>query len=269
MDIKLKGGKNFRDLGGLCNENGERVKSKLFIRGGNLAKLTDKDISFFTRNYDIATVIDLRTDTEMEDVVDREIPGTEHVSNPLFSGATAGISHERGSSLEDMVRLNKDKQLLYNTIPVMEDLYKYMFLNKDAIAQLARAVNIIVDNAIAGRATIYHCTKGKDRTGVTSLVILHMLGVPKETIIRDYMKTNRMALPEGIKYWLLITVFKADPKSAGKLFNCFVARRSFIESIYSSADENYGSMDSFIRDNLGISDEKLSAFRKAALEKAE
>lgn len=267
MDIKLKGGKNFRDLGGLRNENGEQVKSKLFIRGGNLSKLKDKDVAFLTSNYDIASVIDLRTDTEMEEKQDRMLPGVEYVANPLFSGATAGISHERGASLEDMVRLNKDKQLLYNTIPVMEDLYKYMFLNEGAISQLAKAIHIIVDNAIAGRATIYHCTKGKDRTGITSLVILHMLGVPKKTIFKDYLRTNRMALPEGIKYWILITVFKQDPKSAGKLFNCFVARRSFLESIYTSAHDNYGSLDSFIRNNLGISDEKLSAFKEAALEK--
>lgn len=266
MIIKLDGGSNFRDLCGIKNADGQKIKRGLFIRGGNLSHFSDRDVSLFTEQYDIASVIDLRTETEAEELPDREIPSAANVKNPLFSGATAGISHERGASVEDIVRINRTRGELFSALPYMGDLYKYIFTDDYAVKMLSRETNIIIDNVLSGRGTIYHCTKGKDRTGVTTLIILSMLGVPKRAIFRDYLLTNRVCLPEAIKYWLLIAVFRLDFPSAEKVFDCVAARRKFLREVYKTAEGKYGSMENFISRGLGISDERIEAFKKAALE---
>lgn len=266
MKIKLQGGINYRDLGGIKNKDGKSIKSGLFIRGGNLSTLTDRDIDFFVKNYDVATVIDLRTDTEAEEKSDREIPGSVHIFNPLFSGATAGITHETGASLEDMARKNKDRKALYNAIPDMAKFYREMVTNDYAISQLANELNIIIDNTLSGKATIYHCTKGKDRTGITTTMILSILNVSTEEIVKDYLLTNKAVLFDGIKYWLAITILKFNIPAANKIFNCFVARKKYIYSFVESINQNYGSMEAFVRDHLKITDQRLDSFRAVALE---
>ncbi len=266
MKISLEGGSNFRDLCGIKSVDGRKIKRGLFIRGGNLSRLTDRDVAFFSEKYDVASVIDLRTETEAEELPDREIPGAVNVKNPLFSGATAGISHERGASVEDIVRINRTRKDLFSALPYMGDLYKYIFSDEYAVKMLAQEINIIIDNTLSGRATIYHCTKGKDRTGVTTLIILSMLGVPKRAIYRDYLLTNRVCLPEAVKYWLAIAVFRLDFPSAGKIFDCVAARRKFLRAVYKTADEKYGSMENFISRGLLIASERIAAFKQAALE---
>ena len=55
------------------------------------------------------------------------------------------------------------------------------------IPAFSRFMRHIVDNAQGG--SVFHCSAGKDRTGMAAALILSALDVPRQTIIDDYMLT--------------------------------------------------------------------------------
>ena len=177
MKIKLKGGKNFRDLGGIRTSDGSTVKPGLFLRGAHLSNLEDRDITYLKENFDIAAVIDLRTSEERGELPDRELPGAENVHVPVLSARTAGLSHEnKGTTLKSISKARHGKKELEKIIPDLAVIYPRMMW-PEAGEKFRETLDIVMKNATQSRATLYHCTVGKDRTGIVSLLILTMLAI--------------------------------------------------------------------------------------------
>ena len=122
-------------------------------------------------------------------------------------------------------------------------------------------------NASASRATLYHCTVGKDRTGIVTLLILTMLGADRETITRDYLCTNRAAAAEANKNYLKLFAATFSHECASRLRGCYIARRSFLDAYYDAVEGAYGSVENYVKNGLGITEEEIASFRGCALEK--
>lgn len=264
MVIELSGGKNFRDLGGIKTADGRRVKEGLFIRGGHLSNLTDFDIGVLEK-YCPKSVIDMRSDVEQLDLPDRLIPGSEYLKVPLFSAKTAGLTRERGSTLEEIAENCSSNEEYMRVIPDLAGIYKMMGHSEEPVAGLSTVMRTVIANATEGRATIYHCSAGKDRTGIVSLLILTELGVKYERIMRDYLLTNKFVMGEAKKYYKMLLRKTGSKQVARKLMDCFVARRRYMESFIGGITEQYGSIEGFVRDGLGIGDGEIQKFREAAL----
>ncbi|MBP5313222.1 MAG: tyrosine-protein phosphatase [Clostridia bacterium] len=264
MVIKLSGGKNFRDVGGLKTADGRSVRKGLFIRGGHLSKLTDEDVEILNR-INPKTIIDLRTVEESEEKPDRAVPGSEHVKKPLFSAETAGLSRGKGASLETIIRNCKGKAEYMDAIPDLANVYPLIAETDEPVEASAEVMRIVMNNAIEGRATIYHCTAGKDRTGVVTLLILTLLGVPYKTIVRDYLLTNRYVQGEANKVYIWLLAKSRSFKVSGRLRDCIVARRRYLDSFVEAITKKYGSVESFITDGLGIEADLVERFREASL----
>ena len=156
MKIKLKGGKNFRDLGGIRTSDGSTVKPGLFLRGAHLSNLEDRDITYLKENFDIAAVIDLRTSEERGELPDRELPGAENVHVPVLSARTAGLSHEnKGTTLKSISKARPGKKELEKIIPDLAVIYPRMMW-PEAGEKFRETLDIVMKNATQSRATLYH-----------------------------------------------------------------------------------------------------------------
>ena len=264
MVIALSGAKNFRDLGGIRTADGRLVKPGLFIRGGHLAGITDGDIELLAK-IGPKTVIDMRTPEEESDNPDKAIPGSELIKLPLFSARTAGLSREKGSTLEALAGNCSSKDELFRLTPDLAAIYPLMARLDEPVAALSKVMHIIVENAVDGRATLYHCTAGKDRTGVVSLLILTALGVDYDTIMRDYLFTNKAVRAEADKYYLKLLISTRSRNVASKFRDCFVARRRYMDSFVEEINAKYGSVNGFIADGLGLGGDLIDQFKKASL----
>jgi len=162
--IALEGAVNFRDLGGYQAGNGRRIRWRTLFRADGLSRLTQPDRAVL-RQLGIATVVDLRTSSELEGgrfPVD-EIPvGFHHV--PLLDTVPDPDSFELTPGM---------LAAQYETIA------------RDAAPQIGRILNIVATRE--AHPVIIHCTAGKDRTGVLIAVLLGLLGVADETIVEDYV----------------------------------------------------------------------------------
>lgn len=220
---------NLRDLGGIPFPGGT-VPSGLFLRSGKLSILSKEDCVALCKQYKIGCVIDLRTRIETIEFPDPIPEGVEYLQIPLLKDATVGITHETGSDAMTILRkLRKDPDKIKEMIPDFEVLYKEIVTDEYCRGQLDKVVAKLKENAAKGICTLFHCTTGKDRTGIVSMALLKTYGVSDEDIIKDYLLTNRNVLFPTLKKCLGVALLTWNWSIVKIAYNSFMADRKLIE----------------------------------------
>jgi protein tyrosine/serine phosphatase len=171
-DLRWEGCFNVRDLGGLRTRDGGRTRPAAIVRADGLNRLTDAGWSAL-ESYGVRTVVDLRNDDELQaDVGTRPAP-IETVRIPLDDVADTGFwEHIRSNELDG------------------SPLYFGLFLQRKP-HQCADAVRALTDARPGG--VVFHCGRGRDRTGLVALLVLALAGVSSDDIVTDYeMSTGRV-----------------------------------------------------------------------------
>ena len=192
---------NLRDLGGIPLQDGKgKTPHDLYLRSGKLSALTPEECKKLCQEYHIACVIDLRTPIEAQEFPDPLPDGVEYELISLLKDSSIGITHETGSDPMTIIRsLRKQPEKLKKMIPGFASMYEQIVTDEYSRGQLDLVVNHLRKNAAEGKCTLFHCTAGKDRTGIVSMALLKSYGVADKNIIRDYMRTNRNAFWPTIK----------------------------------------------------------------------
>jgi protein-tyrosine phosphatase len=164
--LPIEGAFNVRDLGGYALERGA-TRWRSLLRADSLHRLTDADQQMLI-DYGVRTVIDLRHASETTTAPNVFAASTvvSYRSIPLFRAAPPAAN---GSAMP----------------PDLATIYRYML--DGCRAGLGEALAAIAD-ADDG-AVLFHCTAGKDRTGVVSALLLGIAGVAPDVIIHDYTLT--------------------------------------------------------------------------------
>ena len=222
---------NLRDLGGIAIGDRDCVPSGKWLRSGKLSVLTPEQCETLCRMYDIRCVVDLRTEVEVAEFPDPLPQGVEYINMPLFEGATVGISHETGSEPMTIIRrLRKQPEQLQSMVPDFEDLYRRMVTEPQSRQQIEKIVELLMDNAKNGRCTLFHCTVGKDRTGIVSMALLRRLGVDDRAIVKDYLRTNRSAFLPALGKSLAVLMMTGNRQIAAVVRKAYLADRRLIET---------------------------------------
>ncbi|MCR4899905.1 MAG: tyrosine-protein phosphatase [Treponema sp.] len=241
--IRLKNVKNYRDLGGLKTIDNREIKPHMLIRGTTLFSPGPYAIVRLKESYNLKTIIDLRTKKEMLEKPDVPIEGVEVFHMPIIDEAVAGISHEK--------RVHSMKSLVM--MPPMTELYVQM-VTKQSLDNLVKVLKFILTLPQEKYAVAFHCTAGKDRTGVVSALLLSFLGVDRATIIKDYMLTNpRIQIKANLAYiGLLLT--RGNHKLAHKIKHYFMAEPDFIKASLNQLEKDFGSLENFFKQKMGFSE---------------
>ena len=225
---------NLRDLGGI----NDVIPQGLFLRSGKLSILTPNECAELCKRYNIQCIIDLRTPVEAAEFPDPLPEGVEYLQIPLLKDAAVGITHETGSDPMTIIRnLRKHPEKLMEMIPDFYALYTDIVTDEYSRSQLDKVVETLRKNADKGITTLFHCTAGKDRTGIASIALLKSYGVGNEDIVRDYMRTNRNAFWPTIKKCLGVALLTRKWTLVKAAYRSFMADRKLIET----AIENYES----------------------------
>ena len=228
---------NFRDIG-----YSPLAKGKLF-RGTELSQLSEEDRNDLFLANNIKIIIDLRTPDECAEKKDAEIPGVKNINIPLLE-------------LEDM------SETVQGQFPNILPAYRHaVSLNKKP--QWSKIFEVLLENE-AG-ATYFHCTQGKDRTGIVAAIILSALGVDEETICQDYLKTNEnLSMPAEYRQYA-----EAMPEEIRKLFcGLFLVDKDFLAETFSEIKKQYGSMNEFLAQCCSLDEEKLAALKSKYLKQS-
>ncbi len=245
--IPFEGIRNFRDMGGYKTTDGRTVKYGVFYRSAELTGMTARDKEVFSK-LGIKYIFDYRDDSEALVKPDPILEGVINERIPAIAGEVQGLVQ----SMEDIVKSDLFKNI---KITGLAEMYGKMALNNRSYKRLFK----VIQNP-GNLGILHHCAAGKDRTGVGAALILSALGVPKETIIEDYLITNETMreFHEMVKAELAGQLKDEEIL----LFDAMMAaKEEYLQAVFTVIEETYGDMNVYFEKEMD-----LTAFNRTALQ---
>lgn len=216
---------------------------KRLLRCGNLYQISDQAVKELQEKYRVKNIVDLRTKKEREMQPDREVPGTEYQILDFFPDN--GMPGPTGSA--DQLTRMQSVEMVHQ---YMETLYSD-FITKESAREGLRSLLQLLKETTEG-ATIFHCFAGKDRTGIAAAVILTILGVPEETIMADYLETNRMRAEANKKILEGLRQKNVPEKMLVPIETALCVDRRYLNTSFEAAKQEYGSFERYIEVGIGF-----------------
>ncbi|WP_071130680.1 tyrosine-protein phosphatase [Enterococcus timonensis] len=253
-EIRLQGGFNFRELGGLENIHGQKIKSKKIIRAAALEQLTAEDLTFL-ENYGVTEVLDFRTKEEMLNAPDQLIARANYFQLPVFKEDETQ-STITPTALFEKILAGQSGQLK------MEEAYRDFVIEKQARETYA----IFFKHLLSDQSVIFHCTAGKDRTGFAAFLLLSALEVPTQTIWDDYLLTN-ISSDQRVKFLIQEAKNQQVPDLlVENIYDLLVAKTAYLQTSIDTIAENFGSVNHFLQDGLHLTNADLNDLKKIYLD---
>lgn len=237
-----------RELGGQQAADGRYVRHGMLYRGSALVGLSDEQRALVD-GFDLRFILDLRAEGEVVGKPDYVPLGAEYVR-------IAGMYDDDGLEV-DFSPMGIDrivKRLRGNPEAFMRGRYVSMAFGNPAIHELVRRF-------AAGQAPLYfHCTAGKDRTGVSAAILLTLLGVPDDDIVREFLLTNEYRAPLiNMRPEELPAGLSASDRENWAKING--VDEVDLRAVFAAIDERHSSREAYFRDEFGIDAKALSAIR--------
>jgi protein-tyrosine phosphatase len=115
----------------------------------------------------------------------------------------------------------------------------------------------------AGESLVFHCSAGKDRTGIGAALLLYALGVPYETIMNDYLASNYYRKDVNVKMMGQMSAVHIDPEVAKGMMG---VKKEDLDATFAAITKRYGSVDVYLRTQIGLDDGKIALLKKKFLE---
>jgi protein-tyrosine phosphatase len=248
--MPFEGTPNFRDFGGYHTSDGRRVKWGYLYRSGQLSGLTECDLRLLS-SLDLDVVCDFRRVEEQErDPSQLPSPGPDVVSLSITPGSNSGFLTE-ASSYE-----NTDRQAMFDFM---------VEINRDFALQQAQAFGRMFELLLRGEGTrmLVHCAAGKDRTGFAAAIVLLALGVPRATVMADYLLTAEYFKPES-ELGRLRAKYDMDLE-AEVMMPVLEVYPEYLQSALDAIDEQFASVDDYLERQLGVDASAREALRNLYL----
>ncbi|QZP07538.1 tyrosine-protein phosphatase [Caenibius sp. WL] len=233
---------NLRDLGGYRTAGGAWVRMGMIYRSGELARLAPSDIKALERLH-LTTVVDLRHEQERKDAPGELLAGARYVVADVFADPPGDLGN-----IQELIDSGRGDEVLLR-------LNRAMVSSPSALRAYSALFHLLAQDTDG--AALFYCTAGKDRTGWAAAVLLTLLGVPKETVYRDYLLSN------GYRS-------KEIAAGIGKHGAAFVPLErvapEYLDAAFDEVDRRYGSFDNYLREGLGLDAKALAKLRDKFLQ---
>lgn len=248
LDSAVEGAVNLRDLGGYRTRDGGIVRSGQVYRSGMMHHITPAGLATLRDDLRIRTVVDLRNDQELN--ADGRSPFEDY-----------GIAWRSLPIGVETVMTPEERQERYEALAAGQvdwcESYVHMI---DRGAAAFRAFFELVADA-ANAPLVFHCTGGRDRTGVGAALLLSSLGVDGETVARDYSLTGGLLQPHIDRFGRQMESLGMTPERWGSLLETPAgAMRRFLAHVRSE----HGGAESYLRE-AGVPGTAFAAARENLL----
>ena len=243
--IALEGSYNTRDIGGYTIDKDRVTRSHRYIRCDGMHRLTDEDQNKLT-DYGLKTIIDLRT--------------TEEVNQEpnVFANSTL-VKYIRINIIGDAALTAYDQQVKTGvSYKRIEAAYTSWLENRKPM--ILKALSILSDSG--NGMTLYHCSAGKDRTGIITALLLGIVGVRDDIIIEVYSLTAE---------FLFQRFLNGDAPVAEKEINSVqeyeaeYCPREGMRGTLQHLNLQYGGIEQYVR-SIGLTDDQIDGIRYSFVE---
>ena len=268
--IPVKGIVNARDLGGYTMQDGRKLRDGKLIRAAHLADATDADLQYLS-GLPVAKVIDFRKEDEKNGKVDRMVSGAEYIC--LAIDASGNKSEETKEEEKKLFSGHKQfdiKKIIliaaFNKTAQMiaRDMYPTMLFDSDCQKQLAQFFQLVLKTESG--AILYHCTQGKDRTGIASALLLAALGASRDTIVADFDATNRVYEKNVRRICCRVRLMGGKKDEIATVKSFLGANTDNFKKALDRIDQEFGSIDAYLRGPIGLTDRDFATLKERYLE---
>ena len=246
---RLKGMDNFRDVAGTTTAystaHDGTMRAGVFYRSNALTP-TAADLAILN-GLGIKAVYDLRTPSEIAATPDTMISGATWQNIDIIGSITSGANITTVSF-----------KSAADAIAMMEQTNRAFVSDAGMRGQFGKLFNEL---ASVDAAQLFHCTAGKDRTGWTAAVLQSIAGVDNATIMANYLATNDYTAAR------VAATLKAMPASMAAVYEPLLGvQASYLQAGLDEVTAQYGSMDNYLKQGLGLSQETIYVLRGKLVE---
>lgn len=243
-EFELTEVRNFRDVGGLPTVDGRRLQHGRLFRSGHLAHATEADAAFLT-GLGLHTIFDFRNASDIRlEGPDVTLPGVRNVNIPLTDPAD-------GAEFWSMVRDGELEQLRTalgdgKGAARMTRTYRHIITTRTE--DHSRVLHSLAEDSVPA---LMHCAAGKDRAGLSVAVTLLAVGVERDAIEADYLKSNDPSRRYKIR--------RSDNSAVGMsqevldlLSPLFGAHTEYLEAAFDTIEQTWGSTEAYLTEGLKL-----------------
>lgn len=270
QQIDLPGVSNARELGGYAI-GGQHIKSGVLMRTGALTKAEPEALARLHDIYHLQTVVDFRMSTEQQNEPDPEVPNAKRTQLPIMEIEDYTIPEDIDPKYFELLN-----DPVGNRMRLFDISYEYGMLGPQVYVDFLLSERgkagyrgffqelLALDD---GRAILWHCTDGKDRTGCAAMLVLTALGASRQTVLADYLLTNEYnaKVVESVRQRVAARTMSDDKRDALLFLSGGVAE-VYMTHAMDVLTERYGSVDGYLREELGVGEGERSALRKRFLD---
>ena len=249
---------NTRDLGALATKDGRHIIPRRLLRSGNLYHASLQDQNLLLEDYRLKTVIDLRDQTEKKEKPDVVMKGVEYYHIPMIDEETvADMPESTLGILQGSTRLRQILEYDGDIEALIGKQYENFVKDQYSVKQCARFMDVLFhhDNG----AVLWHCSLGKDRVGVMTALLLCVLGVHRDEIREDFMRSN-ICLAGELDYMLrYLEANKLDSiDNVNKVSALFKVKEEYLDRLFAAIYAEYGKVERFLRRGLYLNPKTVS-----------
>lgn len=269
--LPIMGMYNFRDMGGYPGKDGKTVKWGMLYRGDHLHNMKPEGIPYLDA-IGLHSVIDFRGFKECESYPNQL--GNNDIKEYHFipDGKIAAFA----GSLQNGEKMNHDDmqiEFAREQVKKDPDMAKRSMMNQQVefvnnpASQKAYHDTLALIAEPNAAPLYFHCKGGKDRTGYAGMLLLTILGVEESVIMYDYLLTNRAREKKNQRYLENFRkMAQGDEAVAQYLFALFQTEEAYLNAAIQEIKQKYGSIMTYIKEVLEISDEQIQTIQSLYLE---
>lgn len=240
--VALEAGHNFRDIGGYKANNGQRVHKACVYRSGTLANITTDD-QLMLATMGIRVVCDFRTNDERLSKPTQWHPdsSTDFWSQD-YSGSVANLVHTLSQPSSTPEGSRDLMTRLYRELPFEQAVsYREMFLR-------------IANGELP---LVFHCSVGKDRTGVAAALLLSHIGVSRDIIFEDYLITEQF-FEQGCRLISSGTLGATLARVDSAIWEPIIrAESAYLTAMFDEIETRFVSVNQYLQQELGLNEQTL------------
>lgn len=250
--IPVQGTLNFRDLGGYPTVDGGRVRWGMVYRSDHLAEVGEEGWATLA-GLRIREIFDLRHDAERDRQPSR-VPPELPIRTTLLAigGEAAGVP-----DVVDLLSAGGEDAFGIDFMIAM-----YQGLVSDHARTFATLLGHLAQSERL--PAVFHCTAGKDRTGVASALLLSVLGVARDVVLDDYELSTRYRSERRIA--VLRPRLEAAGVDVERVRPFLSAPRPALEAALAAVDIEHGGVEQFLVEMGGADGGTISALRDVLVE---
>ena len=236
---------NFRDVA-----IGPKMKKNLLFRCAKLSTLNNEDI-IKLENIKPYAIIDFRDPKEIKKAPD-------NLSDNLFKKyVSLPISANTLNRMVSEKNIQGDNRLTYEK--VMEESYKLYLNNHKHVWK--EFINILLNSN--SNPIIFHCSAGKDRTGIASYIIQSLLNSSIELIYENYLLSNQLLSSIAATAEQTTSSKNDDLKITNVMLKALgKVKKSYLNSSIYEIKEKYQTLEMYIFNELGFNENDIKKLIK-------